>query len=108
MTGKESKQRQAFEEINRVAQEELGDSLKKLVLYGSVAREEETSESDLDIFSVVETREQKTWLEKEAAETGVDHSVLVSAIVKTEEEYEKMRDSSFAEEVMETGEVQGS
>lgn len=75
--------RKAFNEFKEKAVEELGDDIHKLVLYGSVARGEETSESDLDIFAVVEKPGQREWLETQAALIGVDHGVLVSANVKT-------------------------
>lgn len=97
--------REAFNQVVEEAREELGESLKKLVLYGSVAREEHESHSDLDIFAVVENREHKKWLEQRSAEIGVEYSLLISAVVKTEKEYEKIQDSSYAEEVMETGEI---
>lgn len=56
----QNKHRKAFEEFGEEAENQLGDSLKKLVLYGSVARNEQKEESDVDIFAVVENREQKT------------------------------------------------
>ena len=97
--------REAFEDIRETAEEELGNSLRKLVLYGSVARNEESEESDLDIFAVVEDREQKKWLEKTGTEIGVDYGVLVSIIVKTEEEYQDTDGTGFVQEVIETGEA---
>ena len=94
---------EAFEVIVDRAKEELGDSLKNLFLYGSVAAGNHSRGSDLDVFAVVEDFEDKRWLEKTAAEIGVEYGVLVSAIVKTEVEYKDMQNSSFAEEVRETG-----
>jgi len=99
----DSKQRKAFERIAEEASKSLEDSLKKLILYGSVAREEESSQSDLDLFAVVENRRQKNWVVDRASQIGVEYGVLVSAIVKTQEEYEEMKNSSFREEVEETG-----
>jgi len=83
--------REAFNQVVEEAREELGESLKKLVLYGSVAREEHESHSDLDIFAVVDNREHKKWLEQRPAEIGVEHSLLISAVVKTEKQYEKIQ-----------------
>ena len=100
-----SRHRDAFDEISGVAENELGDSLEKLVVYGSVAQGEETDESDLDVFAVVETDDQRRWLQQRAAEIGVDHGVLVSAIVKTEDNFERMKGSRFGREVLSTGEV---
>lgn len=100
-----SRHREAFEELAEEAEKELGDSLKKLVLYGSVARGEETEESDLDVFGVVEDENQKKWLEQRAAEIGVDHSVLISANIKTEMEYQDAIDTEYIKEVISTGEA---
>ncbi|MFB6099817.1 MAG: nucleotidyltransferase domain-containing protein, partial [Candidatus Nanohalobium sp.] len=50
----ESKHREAFRDFAERAEEELGGSLEKLVLYGSVARGEEDDESDVDVLVVVE------------------------------------------------------
>ncbi|MFB6209757.1 MAG: hypothetical protein ABEJ56_06515 [Candidatus Nanohaloarchaea archaeon] len=41
-----SVQREAFEEFAEKAEEELGDSLRKLLLFGSVARGDEREDSD--------------------------------------------------------------
>ena len=102
---KDSKHRRAFEEFAEKAQQELGDSLQRLVLYGSVARGEETEESDVDVFAVVETEEQKKWLERFGAEIGVEHGVLFSLIVRTSNENEGVEDSVFGSEVMNNGEI---
>lgn len=101
----ESKHRRAFEEFAELAKRELGNSLKHLVLYGSVAQEEEDGESDVDVFAVVENQEQKEWLEKQGALIGVEHGVLLVPVVKTVEEYREMKDTVYGREVMETGEV---
>jgi predicted nucleotidyltransferase len=100
-----SKHRKAFEDLAQESKEELGNSLKKLVLYGSVARGEETEESDLDVFGVVEDENHKKWLEQRAAEIGVDHSVLISANIKTEREYQDAIDTEYVKEVISTGEA---
>jgi predicted nucleotidyltransferase len=100
-----SKHRRTFQAIDEKTREKLGDSLKKLILYGSVARNQESEISDLDLLAVVEDREQKAWLQQKAAEIGVENGVLVSIIVKTEEEYESFKDTSFGQEVRETGEI---
>ncbi|MDY6773613.1 MAG: nucleotidyltransferase domain-containing protein [Candidatus Nanohaloarchaea archaeon] len=98
-----SRHREAFEAFAEEAEERLGDSLKKLVLYGSVARGEETEESDVDVFAVVETKEQKHLLQELGADIGVEHGVIIVPIVKTEDEYEDMEDTIYAREVRETG-----
>ncbi|MDY6769698.1 MAG: nucleotidyltransferase domain-containing protein [Candidatus Nanohaloarchaea archaeon] len=98
-----SEHRAAVEELAERAEDHLGDALRELVLYGSVARGEETAASDVDVFAVVETEEQKRWLQQEGAEIGVEHGVLLVPIVKTVEEYEEMQDTLFGQEIQETG-----
>ena len=105
MSFRELAHREAFEDFMQEAKNQLGDSLKQLYLYGSVARGEETKNSDVDIFAVVEDIEQKKLLQKLAAEKGLKHSVAMSAIVKTEEEYHKIKDTSYFRNVDEEGEI---
>lgn len=101
----DSNHRRAFEEFAEEAQDELGESLKKLILYGSVARGEETETSDVDVFAVVETGEQKKRLQKMGARIGVEHGLMMSTIVKTKEEYKEIENTSYGREVRETGEI---
>ena len=98
-----SKHLEAFEEFAEKVQEEFGESLKKLVLYGSVARGEETEESDVDVFAVVETEEQKQKLEQMAFEFGVDNNLLFPPNVKTVERFNHRRDHPFIRTVLEEG-----
>lgn len=94
---------EAFEAFAEKAEEELGDSLKKLVLYGSVARGEETEESDVDVFAVVASVDQKRKLQDIAFEVGMEYGVSFSPVVKTEEEYRRVKDTVYGREVRDTG-----
>ena len=100
-----SRHREAFEEFAERAQEELDSSLEKLVLYGSVARGEETESSDVDVFVVVGSEEYKEVVEELAFDVNVEFGVFMVPVVKTVEEFESVRDSIFVREVEETGEV---
>ncbi|MFB6159423.1 MAG: nucleotidyltransferase domain-containing protein [Candidatus Nanohalobium sp.] len=104
MSNRKTKHRKAFEEFAEKAQEDLGDSLKKLVLYGSVARGEESEGSDVDVFAVVEEGLEDE-LYSLAAKAGRKHEVHLAVIVRNPEEYELVRDSYFTREVMESGEA---
>ena len=95
--------REVFDKVKEEAERELGDSLKQLYLYGSVARGSETEESDVDVFAVVEDEEQKKWLQEKAISIGVENSVPMSPVVRTEEEYDTVRDTSFVKKVREEG-----
>jgi predicted nucleotidyltransferase len=95
----QNKHRKAFEEFAEEAENQLGDSLKKLVLYGSVARNEQKEESDVDIFAVVENREQKNQLEELAFDISVKNHVFMVPLIDTEEEFEAKKDSLFSQEI---------
>jgi predicted nucleotidyltransferase len=100
-----SRHREAFEEFAGRAETQLGDSLEKLVLYGSVARGEESESSDVDVFAVVEKEDQKELVRDLAFETGLEYEVSFSPIVKSVEEYESVKDSAYGREVRSTGEI---
>lgn len=97
------KHQEAFDEFADRVEEELGDSLKKLTLYGSVAKGEEWEESDIDVFAVVKREEQKDKIYDLAAEVGRKHGVHIAVIVRTPREFEITKDSVFSQEVRETG-----
>ena len=100
-----SQHRKAFDEFAEKAEEQFGDSLKKLILYGSVARDEETEDSDVDVFAVVENENQKEKLEDLAFEIGLKYEVPFSPIVKTVESYRYVKNSLYGREVRSTGEI---
>ena len=103
-----SRHREAFEEFAERAQKELDSSLEKLVLYGSVARGEETESSDVDILIVLDkdSRELKEKALDLAYELTLKHEIHVSPIVLSKEEFEKVESfgSKFLESVMDEGE----
>ena len=51
------RRREVFHDFVERAEEELGDSLRKIILYGSVARGEDTRDSDIGVFAIVEAEE---------------------------------------------------
>ncbi|QGA81067.1 nucleotidyltransferase domain-containing protein [Candidatus Nanohalobium constans] len=97
--------RKAFEQFAEQAQKELGDSLDKLFLYGSVACDQQTEQSDVDILAVVEVTDQKEKLRDIAFEIGIQYGISFSPIVKTEKEYEEMKNTVYGREVRSTGEL---
>ena len=100
-----SRHREAFEEFAEKAKDELGDSLEKLVLYGSVARGEEREDSDVDVFAVVESEDFKNELRDLAFETGLEYEVSFSPIVKSRDEYLDVKNTVYGREVRSTGEI---
>ena len=99
-----SRQREAFEEFAERAEDELGSSLDKLVLYGSVARGEEREESDVDVFAVVESERDLTLLRKLAYDIGVlTYGVSISVQGTTVDEFEGFSYNSYLRNVSKEG-----
>ena len=97
---------QLSNEFTSRAKSALGSELVSLMLYGSAARGTATSESDLDIFAVVEDDSDKEKLFDIAAEFLKD-GVLFSIISETPDEFarlNKMR-SPFMNTVLKEGRV---
>ncbi|MFB6209166.1 MAG: nucleotidyltransferase domain-containing protein [Candidatus Nanohaloarchaea archaeon] len=85
---KGSKHREVFEKFAEKARKELDDSIKELVLYGSVAREEEEKHSDVDVFAVVENRQDLEKLRDLAYSIGVlENGVSISVQGTVKEEF---------------------
>ena len=101
-----SKHREAFEDFVDRAEDELGDSLKRLYLYGSVSRGEETGESDVDVFAVVESGDDLRRLRDLAFDVGVvEYGVSISVQGVSEPVFEERKDHPFIETVRGEGEV---
>lgn len=99
-----SRHREAFEVFADEVVEELGDSLEKLVLYGSVARGEESEESDIDVFAVVDSREDLKRLRDMAYDIGVlQFGVSISVQGSVKDEFEGFSGSSYLRNVKEEG-----
>ena len=93
-------------EFARKAKSALGNELVSLILYGSAARGTATSESDLDIFAVVEDEQDKEKLFDIAAEF-LKEGVLFSIISETPDEFAKLKKmrSPFMDTVLKEGKV---
>lgn len=85
--------------------EELGGSLIRLVLFGSVAGGREERFSDVDVLAVVKDSRDKGRLHDIAFDVEVEHGVPISLILRTPREYAEMEGSSFDREISRTGEA---
>lgn len=109
MQEEKSRHRKAFEEFVRRIKDRFSDSVESLVLYGSVVRGEETSESDVDVLVVVNHKDED--LKEEIIGIGYEilmkRKVYISPKVLSEEEYEKLKSSKspFIENVEKEGEA---
>lgn len=79
--------------------------MKKLILYGSVASGNESDESDVDVFVVVEDSEDVEFVESLAFDVSVEHGVFLVPAIKTFDEFRDKKDSLFVREVEDTGET---
>jgi predicted nucleotidyltransferase len=99
-----SNRREVFQDFAEQAQEELGDSLKKIILYGSVARGEDTEDSDVDVFALVENKENLEKLRDLAFDFGVlEKGVSISVQGKAEEDFEGFSSNTFLRKVERDG-----
>jgi len=88
--------REVFQEFAEKAEKELGDSLNQLVLYGSVARGEESENSDIDVFAVVQEKKDLELLRNLAFDTGVlENGVSISVQGKLEKDFQGFSESSY-------------
>jgi predicted nucleotidyltransferase len=93
-----------FKEFAERSQQQLGDSLKKIILYGSVARGEDTEDSDIDIFAIVESKEDLEKLRDLAFDFGVlENGVSISVQGRVEEDFKGFSSNSFLRNVERDG-----
>jgi len=96
--------KQVFEMFAEKAKKELGNSLQQLVLYGSVARNEETPDSDIDVFVVVDNEDDLEFLRDLAFDFGVlEHGVSISVQGKVKDDFEDFSNSSYLRNVNRDG-----
>lgn len=94
----------AFDEFAQRAQQSLGESLHRLILFGSTARVEPRGrESDVDVFAIVETEAQEETLFDLANEVGFKHGVFISVQSQTVDRFEARKDHPFIRTVLEEG-----
>jgi len=99
-----SRHRRAFESFAEEAEQRLGDSLKELYLYGSVARGEETEESDVDVFVVVDSEEDLRVLRELAYEVGVlESDVVLNVQGRVLDEFEGFSKTSYLRNIADEG-----
>ena len=71
----------------------LGDRLLTMTLFGSIARGDDTDESDIDVAIVIRglTRELKHQILDRVAEIELHHFMPVSALVLSEDEFIRLK-----------------
>jgi len=81
---------------------------EQIILYGSVARGEETAESDVDILVVArDKRSIKERVIRKAMDMLLETGTYISVKVLTPAEYEQLQDTHFIKQLRKEGVVIG-
>lgn len=75
------------DEVSQGAKDILGDKLYKVILYGSYARGDYNSESDIDIMILADVKDEETHIirkqiHKVTSRLGLDNDIMVSVSLK--------------------------
>ena len=83
------------------------DNIIKTILFGSVARGDDTGESDIDILIIIHTdnRQMESMIDKKVVDFILEKEEVISPHVMTEEHFNKTKDYSFLQNVMAEGVV---
>lgn len=88
-------QRKLFFEMSRSLTTLFGDKLKKIILYGSYAKNRQTDESDIDFMVLVDDsedrlRKSKFQIANIMSELSLNHNILVSITEETVHRYSEL------------------
>ena len=83
------------------------DNIIKTILFGPVARRDDTDESDIDILIIIHTdnRQMESMIDKKVVDFILEKEEVISPHVMTEEHFNKTKDYSFLQNVMAEGVV---
>jgi len=86
-------EKKAVNELKNTLKKFLGDSLVVMKLYGSRAKGDFDSDSDIDIAIVVRglTRKVKNHIFKKVAEIEVEHLLPLSILILSEDEFNRLK-----------------
>lgn len=84
------------------------EHIKKIILYGSVARNEDTEDSDIDILIISNNREKiENVVDDEIAWIMYDKQELISAHIMDEDLFNQTRNFTFLTNVLKDGVIIG-
>lgn len=99
----------AFEAFAQAALDVRGEYIHDIILYGSVAREEATEQSDIDVLVVLdrdppaELTKRPNILTDLAFDVGLEYNVKISIYILTIELFESRQNWSFLQNVIQDG-----
>lgn len=85
------------------AQERHGDSIRRLVVFGSTARGDTHGDSDVDVFLVLENEACEAQLRNLAYDIGLEYDVVFSVHALSVEQFESRNNHPFIRTVLEEG-----
>ena len=83
------------------------DNIVQTILFGSVARGDDTNESDIDILIIIrsDNRQVEYMIDKMVVDFILEKEEVISPHVMTEDHFNKTKDYSFLKTVMAEGMV---
>jgi predicted nucleotidyltransferase len=97
----------AFEAFAKAAQDELGERIHEIILYGSVARGEATEQSDVDILIVLDSKDETGELFQLAFDVGLEYDVVITPHMQTKEYFDLRQEFPFLKNVLNEGRSYG-
>lgn len=91
----------AIDEFVKALNELSGERVKKIILFGSVARGDFDEESDIDLLVVGDVRVED--VSRITSRILVEYGEVISAIVRTEDEMKGRKSFSFYKTVLKEG-----
>jgi len=99
------KKDEALDSFTRQIRENLGDRLKRIILFGSRARGDEVPDSDYDCLVVVHeiSRNVKDIVDETAGEVLYQYNAVISAFIISEEKYQRQSYDSILMNIAKEG-----
>jgi len=94
--------RRALESFVRILKGSYGDRIRKIILFGSVAKGEAEEDSDIDVLIVANEVSQKE-ISRISLQILMKCGEVISSIVEDEQQFEKNKDYTFHQIVLKEG-----
>jgi len=97
-----------FEIAKEFANKIKTNDIKNIILFGSVARGEDTEESDIDILIIADNEEElEDYVSEEVINVLLSKKQYISAHIMSQQHYNKTKNFSFLKNVSEDGVIIG-
>lgn len=84
------------------------EDIKKIILFGSVARGEDTEDSDIDILIIADNEEElEDYISEKVIDILLTKKQYISALIMSQNHFDKTKNFSFLRNVVEDGVVIG-